>query len=180
MREIIGIDSDDDDCQVISEIQSSNETNNTQLPNTTATISSQNVPVLTTNAGVWNSLLPNVNFSMLGMNQMLASNLIDPSLFVGQTVLIFSSILLLKIYEIQFVIPFQFNVFGNVLPQLPNSTAPVTPEPNANTVIKTIIHCKSCTLFPPNPNAPAPTTRDRPLGCKTVFVGGLPENVKGS
>ncbi|XP_049441951.1 ecto-NOX disulfide-thiol exchanger 2-like isoform X3 [Epinephelus fuscoguttatus] len=43
-------------------------------------------------------------------------------------------------------------------------------------VIKEIIHCKSCTLFPPNPNLPPPATRDRPPGCKTVFVGGLPEN----
>nr|XP_043896200.1 ecto-NOX disulfide-thiol exchanger 2 isoform X2 [Solea senegalensis] len=43
-------------------------------------------------------------------------------------------------------------------------------------VIKEIIHCKTCTLFPPNPNLPPPATRDRPPGCKTVFVGGLPEN----
>ena len=42
---------------------------------------------------------------------------------------------------------------------------------------KEIIHCKSCTLFPPNPSAPPPTTRDKPPGCRTVFVGGLPENV---
>ncbi|XP_014673891.1 PREDICTED: ecto-NOX disulfide-thiol exchanger 2-like isoform X2 [Priapulus caudatus] len=42
---------------------------------------------------------------------------------------------------------------------------------------KEIIHCKSCTLFPPNPNAPPPSTRERPPGCRTVFVGGLPENV---
>ncbi|XP_026680738.1 heavy metal-associated isoprenylated plant protein 33-like [Diaphorina citri] len=33
-------------------------------------------------------------------------------------------------------------------------------------------------LYPPSPNAPPPTTRDRPLGCKTIFVGGLPENFK--
>ncbi|XP_053253263.1 ecto-NOX disulfide-thiol exchanger 1 isoform X3 [Podarcis raffonei] len=43
-------------------------------------------------------------------------------------------------------------------------------------LIKEIIHCKSCTLFPPNPNLPPPSTRERPPGCKTVFVGGLPEN----
>ncbi|KAJ8281724.1 hypothetical protein COCON_G00042430 [Conger conger] len=43
-------------------------------------------------------------------------------------------------------------------------------------IIKEIIHCKSCTLFPPNPNLPPPATRERPPGCKTVFVGGLPEN----
>lgn len=43
-------------------------------------------------------------------------------------------------------------------------------------MMKEIIHCKSCTLFPPNPNLPPPATRERPPGCKTVFVGGLPEN----
>uniref|UniRef100_A0A673IQ68 Ecto-NOX disulfide-thiol exchanger 1-like n=1 Tax=Sinocyclocheilus rhinocerous TaxID=307959 RepID=A0A673IQ68_9TELE len=43
-------------------------------------------------------------------------------------------------------------------------------------LIKEIIHCKSCTLFPQNPNLPPPSTRERPPGCKTVFVGGLPEN----
>lgn len=43
--------------------------------------------------------------------------------------------------------------------------------------VKEVITCKSCTLFPPNPNAPVPTTRERPPGCRTVFVGGLPENV---
>ncbi|XP_014054578.2 ecto-NOX disulfide-thiol exchanger 2-like [Salmo salar] len=43
-------------------------------------------------------------------------------------------------------------------------------------IVKEIIHCKSCTLFPPNPNLPSPAIRERPPGCKTVFVGGLPEN----
>ncbi|XP_069495415.1 ecto-NOX disulfide-thiol exchanger 1 isoform X2 [Ambystoma mexicanum] len=43
-------------------------------------------------------------------------------------------------------------------------------------VVKEIIHCKNCTLFPPNPSLPPPSTRERPPGCKTVFVGGLPEN----
>lgn len=42
---------------------------------------------------------------------------------------------------------------------------------------KETITCKSCVLLPPNPNAPAPTTRERPPGCRTVFVGGLPENI---
>ncbi|XP_014211999.1 ecto-NOX disulfide-thiol exchanger 2 isoform X2 [Copidosoma floridanum] len=45
---------------------------------------------------------------------------------------------------------------------------------------KEIIHCKSCTLFPPNPNAPSPTTRERPPGCRTIFVGGLPEVITES
>ncbi|XP_053554895.1 ecto-NOX disulfide-thiol exchanger 2 [Bombina bombina] len=43
-------------------------------------------------------------------------------------------------------------------------------------VVKEIIHYASCTLFPPSPNLPPPTTRVRPPGCKTIFVGGLPEN----
>lgn len=46
-----------------------------------------------------------------------------------------------------------------------------------NPVTKEIIHCKSCTLFPPNPNTPERTTREKPPGCRTIFVGGLPENI---
>ncbi|KRT83282.1 RNA binding protein, partial [Oryctes borbonicus] len=61
----------------------------------------------------------------------------------------------------------------------------MAPDPNMITTdpsliinpVKEIVHCKSCTLFPPNPNAPPPTTRERPPGCRTVFVGGLPENM---
>ncbi|XP_023192545.1 ecto-NOX disulfide-thiol exchanger 1 isoform X1 [Xiphophorus maculatus] len=53
---------------------------------------------------------------------------------------------------------------------------PPPPIPPDVPVIKEIIHCKSCTLFPQNPNLPPPSTRERPPGCKTVFVGGLPEN----
>ncbi|XP_043927642.1 ecto-NOX disulfide-thiol exchanger 1 [Protopterus annectens] len=48
--------------------------------------------------------------------------------------------------------------------------------PTDLSVIKEIIHSKGCTLLPPNPNIPPPSTRERPPGCKTVFVGGLPEN----
>ncbi|XP_036401051.1 ecto-NOX disulfide-thiol exchanger 1-like isoform X3 [Megalops cyprinoides] len=56
------------------------------------------------------------------------------------------------------------------------SLVPPPPVPVELPVIKEIIHCKSCTLFPQNPNLPPPSTRERPPGCKTVFVGGLPEN----
>lgn len=42
---------------------------------------------------------------------------------------------------------------------------------------KELITTPSCTLFPPNPTVPPPTTRERPPGCRTVFVGGLPENI---
>ena len=47
------------------------------------------------------------------------------------------------------------------------------PPPTTQQGTKEIIHCKSCTLFPPNPNAPPPTTRERPPGCRTIFVGGI-------
>ncbi|KAJ8014610.1 hypothetical protein DPEC_G00017420 [Dallia pectoralis] len=53
---------------------------------------------------------------------------------------------------------------------------PPPPLPQDLPVVKEIIHCNSCTLFPPNPNLPSPAIRERPPGCKTVFVGGLPEN----
>ncbi|KAJ8256120.1 hypothetical protein COCON_G00199840 [Conger conger] len=56
------------------------------------------------------------------------------------------------------------------------SLVPPPPMPPELPVVKEIIHCESCTLFPQNPNLPPPSTRDRPPGCKTVFVGGLPEN----
>ncbi|XP_060565729.1 ecto-NOX disulfide-thiol exchanger 2-like [Ruditapes philippinarum] len=42
-------------------------------------------------------------------------------------------------------------------------------------VVKEIIRMKNCVLYPPPPNAPPPTTRERPPGCRTIFVGGLPE-----
>ncbi|ELK38386.1 Ecto-NOX disulfide-thiol exchanger 1 [Myotis davidii] len=61
-------------------------------------------------------------------------------------------------------------------PMIPGLGLVPPPPPTEVTVIKEIIHCKSCTLFPQNPNLPPPSTRERPPGCKTVFVGGLPEN----
>ncbi|XP_039601214.1 ecto-NOX disulfide-thiol exchanger 1 [Polypterus senegalus] len=56
------------------------------------------------------------------------------------------------------------------------SLVPPPPVPTELSASKEIIHCNSCTLFPQNPNLPPPSTRERPPGCKTVFVGGLPEN----
>ncbi len=55
--------------------------------------------------------------------------------------------------------------------------APHPPEEAG--VAKEIVHCKECTLFPPNPNAATQSTRERPLGCRTIFVGGLPDNATG-
>ncbi|XP_067127789.1 ecto-NOX disulfide-thiol exchanger 2 isoform X2 [Centruroides vittatus] len=57
----------------------------------------------------------------------------------------------------------------------PLGTGTLVPRP-----IKEIIHLPSCVLYPPKPTAPPPTTRERPPGCRTVFVGGLPENITES
>ncbi|EFX70988.1 hypothetical protein DAPPUDRAFT_112196 [Daphnia pulex] len=62
-------------------------------------------------------------------------------------------------------------------PQMPFEFGLVSGMGNVSHPTKEPIHLKSCVLFPPNPQAPLPTTRERPLGCKTVFVGGLAENI---
>ncbi|WAR27261.1 ENOX1-like protein [Mya arenaria] len=41
--------------------------------------------------------------------------------------------------------------------------------------MKDIIRKENCVLYPPPSNAPPPTTREQPPGCRTIFVGGLPE-----
>uniref|UniRef100_A0A8C4RX34 Ecto-NOX disulfide-thiol exchanger 1 n=1 Tax=Erpetoichthys calabaricus TaxID=27687 RepID=A0A8C4RX34_ERPCA len=57
------------------------------------------------------------------------------------------------------------------------SLVPPPPVPTELSASKEIIHCNSCTLFHRTQvNLPPPSTRERPPGCKTVFVGGLPEN----
>lgn len=65
---------------------------------------------------------------------------------------------------------------------LPSATvttsADNSPTKNSdNSVAKEVIHTQNCMMLPPNPNQPPPTTRERPMGCKTCFVGGLPENI---
>ncbi|GFN89199.1 hypothetical protein PoB_001570500, partial [Plakobranchus ocellatus] len=41
--------------------------------------------------------------------------------------------------------------------------------------VKEVIRLKSCVLYPPAPGAPNRSTRERPMGCKTIFIGGIPE-----
>lgn len=72
----------------------------------------------------------------------------------------------------------QMNNYGMIPPMVATDPSIIPPDPAMMiNPPKEIIHCKSCTLFPPNPNAPLPSIRDRPPGCRTVFVGGLPENI---
>lgn len=84
----------------------------------------------------------------------------------------------------------QFSLLNQQMPvQQPSASVVVSEPSNQGTVTispgsaavstsmaKETITCKSCVLLPPNPNAPPPSTRERPSGCRTVFVGGLPEN----
>ncbi|XP_076356600.1 ecto-NOX disulfide-thiol exchanger 2-like [Tachypleus tridentatus] len=65
----------------------------------------------------------------------------------------------------------QFGFMGTPDMNLMNSGMMVRAAP-----VKEVIRYKSCVLYPPKPNAPPPSTRERPPGCRTVFVGGLPEN----
>jgi RNA recognition motif-containing protein len=47
---------------------------------------------------------------------------------------------------------------------------------NASTGKELIRFKRSC-LYAPKQNGAIATTREQPLGCRTIFVGGLPENV---
>lgn len=88
----------------------------------------------------------------------------------------------------------QFPLFAGQLPQIPPPQSAPQPVPQpvvhqspprqngvvvdaGSAAMKEVISCASCTLYPPNPAVPAPTTRERPPGCRTVFVGGLPESI---
>lgn len=76
----------------------------------------------------------------------------------------------------------QYGVMGGMLTTPPsmivNHTTPRAPD--SNVVIQTdkrIIQLEQCMLYPPPANAPTPTSRERPQGCRTVFVGGLPDSI---
>lgn len=110
-------------------------------------------------------------------------SMLDPTSMIGMQALPQYSLL-------NHVTAIQPNAASNLVDQnasaVPTSTttaannASATSNMNAgpvNQVTKETITCNSCALLPPNPNAPIPTTRERPPGCRTVFVGGLPENI---
>ncbi|KAK9502701.1 hypothetical protein O3M35_011416 [Rhynocoris fuscipes] len=65
----------------------------------------------------------------------------------------------------------QFGMMGGVM-----GGDGMVPHDAAPHMVKEVIQLKSVTLIPPPPGTPLPTTRERPPGCKTIFVGGLAEN----
>ena len=160
----------DDDVMVLSNSPSSNETNEQR----------ENGP-----SNVWENpplsmgLVPNGSLGFSLPNPSLVSNSIypaDPSSFMAamgsqmpfdvRCLRIHKCMKTTKSFT-QLFECLQFGLMGSVMANVQNPTK----EP---------IHFKSCVLFPPNPQAPLPTTRERPLGCRTVFVGGLVENVSGT
>lgn len=42
------------------------------------------------------------------------------------------------------------------------------------------INLKHCKLIPPTPGTPDPPRRTRPPGCRTIFIGGLPDQIRES
>ncbi|XP_050422070.1 ecto-NOX disulfide-thiol exchanger 1 isoform X2 [Adelges cooleyi] len=117
-------------------------------------MSSNKPPVPVRTAPLWNEMMPQFN----PFNLMNPMNVIDSAMFMGQ-----------------------YGVMGNMLTSPPsiivNHTAPRPSETNVVQPDKRIIQLEQCTLYPPPANAPAPTSRERPPGCRTVFVGGLPESI---
>lgn len=59
----------------------------------------------------------------------------------------------------------------------------ITMYSNVNTEMvqdKKEIVFKHCKLTPPNPGTSKPPLRERPVGCRTIFVGGLPDKMRES
>lgn len=104
---------------------------------------------------MWSGMMGPMGYPMMGMNPMMAPGMMDPNMMMGQ-----------------------YGMMGGMI--APDGTM-MGPDgtmmpPDPGLMPKEIIHFKTFTLFPPSPTAPLPTTRERPPGCKTIFVGGLPEN----
>lgn len=109
----------------------------------------RNGPMLSSNAFsqhqndlMFNSLMGQMPQSLMMVPGMMNMNMMDPSLL-------------------------QFPMMGQMSSTIHQQQQP---DHQGSTAVKEVITCKSCTLFPPNPNAPLPTTRERPPGCRTVFV----------
>ncbi|XP_037074332.1 ecto-NOX disulfide-thiol exchanger 2-like [Pollicipes pollicipes] len=102
--------------------------------------------------------MPNMDMNNMGnMYNMGGAGAVDPSMMMTQG---------------------QYNLLPAGMQQPLYPQLPGTWMPDGNFVaIKEVITCAECVLYPPNPNARPPMTRERPPGCRTAFIGGLPENI---
>lgn len=119
--------------------------------------------------------MPSQNLMMMPNN--IISNMLrgDPSAAMLQSLPQFS--LLNHLPSIQTTVASSTTTSASLTDTHVNPTSTISPASSTSIATKETITCKSCMLLPPNPNVPAPTTRERPMGCRTVFVGGLPENM---
>ncbi|XP_025420504.1 ecto-NOX disulfide-thiol exchanger 2, partial [Sipha flava] len=118
-----------------------------------ANISSNKPPVPVRTSPLWNELMPPFN----PFNLINPMNVMDSAMFMGQ-----------------------YGVMGGMLTppsMIVNHTTPRAPDSNVIQTDKRIIQLEQCTLYPPPSNAPAPTSREKPPGCRTIFVGGLPDSI---
>lgn len=113
------------------------------------------------------------NSNLSGSLEIIPNNAADPNMYMlgGMEGVMMN----------MFLNPNMMGMNNYIVPPLMAPNAPLMPPGDDSYInvnnVKEIIHCKECTLFPPSPNAPPPTTRDRPPGCRTVFVGGLPDKI---
>ncbi|KAL4132460.1 hypothetical protein QTP88_009604 [Uroleucon formosanum] len=118
-----------------------------------ANISSNKPPIPIRTSPLWNEIMPQFN----PFNLINPMNVMDSAMFMGQ-----------------------YGVMGGMLTpssMIVNHTTPRAPESNVIQTDKRIIQLELCTLYPPPSNAPTPTSRERPPGCRTIFVGGLPDSI---
>ncbi|XP_044003931.1 ecto-NOX disulfide-thiol exchanger 2 isoform X2 [Aphidius gifuensis] len=165
-------------------ITSSNSTRNKDVSSPTATTTTgvTNVPTMTTLDGTGNIWRMGIDYSIMGMGPMTPI-LSDIGLshighgygHMGMNMMSHDGTLIGAplITPDSIVNDIAAQMMGNNLPSSSSSSSTATNHP----ISKELIHCKNCTLIPPSPHAPPPTTRERPPGCRTIFVGGLPENI---
>ncbi|XP_014257458.1 ecto-NOX disulfide-thiol exchanger 2 isoform X2 [Cimex lectularius] len=102
-----------------------------------------------------------------GVNEEIGNDLSGGSVWTGMLPGVPYQMMSMPIMDPNMMMP-QFGMMGGV----PMGDQGMVPE----VMVKEMIQLKSVTLVPPPPGTPLPTTRERPPGCKTIFVGGLAEN----
>ncbi|XP_050540768.1 ecto-NOX disulfide-thiol exchanger 2 isoform X2 [Daktulosphaira vitifoliae] len=121
---------------------------------TDPSLPSNKPPVTVRASPLWNEIMPQFN----PFNIMNPINVVDSSMFMGQ-------------YGVM------SNIMATPSSMIVNHTTQRPPDSNVIQHDKRVIQLENCTLYPPPLNAPPPTSRERPPGCRTIFVGGLPESI---
>lgn len=178
-------DRSNDDRHSDDSITSSNTTGNKDVSSSiasTTTTGITNIPTITTLDGPGNVWRMGIDYSIMGIGPMtpMLSDMGLPHIghsygHMGMNMISHDGTLIGAplITSESIANDIAAHMIGNNLPSSSSSTSTGTNQ----SITKELIHCKNCTLIPPSPHAPPPTTRERPPGCRTIFVGGLPENI---